>query len=166
MHELVRNRNKFSITQSLKDKIVVNPGGMTGNFPFELENELEKSVWSQFVTSKKLNQEYIKTSVADSWKRCLHMGMDPARKKCEQFCDHAKLDAEHHFLRDAVKNTPKDLFSYLDGKGLLFTVSDRYGYLTATIGSYKALCLADGIDFGPEANWSEAVLAPMPSDLP
>ncbi|MBM9613849.1 sigma-54-dependent Fis family transcriptional regulator [Desulfobulbus rhabdoformis] len=155
MHELVRNRNKFTITPSLKDKIVVNPGGVIGAFPFELENELEKSVWSQFVTSKKLNQEYIKTSVTDSWKRCLHMGVDPSSKRCEHFCDRSKLDTEHHFLRDAVKNTPKDLYSYLDSKGLLFTVSDRYGYLTATIGSYKTLSMADGIDFGPEADWSE-----------
>nr|WP_321467826.1 sigma-54-dependent Fis family transcriptional regulator [uncultured Desulfobulbus sp.] len=107
------------------------------------------------MNSKKLNQEYIKTSVTDSWKRCLQMGVDPGRKKCTDFCPDAALDAEHQFLRDVVKNTPRDLSAYLEEKGLLFTISDRYGYLTATIGSYKTLSMADSIDFGPEANWSE-----------
>ncbi len=155
MHELVRNKNKFSITNARKDKIVVSPQFFPGAFPSGLEHELEKSVWCQFVDSKKLNQEYIKTSVTDSWKRCLQMGVDPGLKKCTDFCPDTALDRGHQFLRDVVKNTPRDLSAYLEGKGLLFTISDRYGYLTATIGSYKTLSMADSIDFGPEANWSE-----------
>lgn len=155
MHELIRSKNKFSITKSRRDRGLDNSQFVSGSLPFQFEQEVEQSGWRRFVSNKNLGQEYIATSVSDSWQRCLQMGVDPALKKCEDFCTSTALDSEYHFLRDVVKNTPRDLSRYLEEKGLLFTIGDRYGYITATIGSYKALLMADRLYFGPEANWSE-----------
>jgi len=155
MHELVRRKNKYTIAKPRNNKDAVIPQFSSGILPLDLECELDKAVWQQFVNNKKGNQEYIKASVIESWKRCLQMGVDPGLKKCRDFHEEKTLDVEHRFLRDVVKNTTSDLSAYLEDKGLLFTICDRYGYLTGTIGSYEALHQADSIDFGPGANWTE-----------
>ncbi|WP_161629892.1 sigma-54-dependent Fis family transcriptional regulator [Desulfogranum japonicum] len=120
-----------------------------------METELDKTVWRRFVNGQKNSQEYIKASVTESWERCLQMGVDPGLKKCKDFREEQSLDAEHRFLRDVVKNSSHELSAYLKEKGLLFTISDRYGYLTGTVGSLHALRQADSIYFGPGASWTE-----------
>lgn len=155
MHELVRNKNKYIIAKSSKNEVVVLPQFSSSILSLKLEGELDRKVWRQYVKYKKSDQDSFKASVTESWQRCLQMGVDPGLKKCIDFREEKSLDAEHRFLRDVVKNTASDLSAFLEEKRLLLTVSDQYGYLTGTIGSYQALLQADAIYFGPGANWSE-----------
>jgi len=155
MHELVRNKNKFTIAKPRKNGILATPLLSSNVLPLAMECDLDKEVWRQFVNNKKGSQEYIKASVTESWERCLQMGVDPGLQKCTDFREEKNLDAEYRFLRDVVKSTICDLSAFLQDKGLLFTICDRYGYLTGTIGSYHTLRQADSIHFGPGANWTE-----------
>lgn len=155
MHELIRNKNRYTITKPQKDTAVIKPEFSSGILPIELESDLQKDVWLQYVNNKKCNLSYVKTSVNQSWKRCMKMGVDPGLKKCGKFHDTRKIDDEHRFLHDVVKNTARDLSNFLTEKNLLFTICDRQGYLTGTIGSHKALRMAYSIHFGPGANWTE-----------
>jgi len=155
MHELIRNKNKYSIAKPRSTAAVIQPQLSSGILPLKLENELEKDVWLQYVNNKKCNLAYVKTSVNQSWKRCMQMGVDPGLKRCDKFYDSKKIDDEHRFLHDIVKNTARDLSGFLTEKNLLFTICDRQGYLTGTIGSYQALRMAYSIYFGPGANWTE-----------
>ncbi len=155
MHELIRNKNKYTIVTPHETEVVIKPQFSSGIIPLELESEPDKGVWGQFVNNKKPNQDYIKASVHESWERCLEMGVDPGLKRCRDFHTEKSIDAEHQFLLDVVKNTTGELSAFLKEKDLLFTICDRYGYLTGTIGSYKALRQAYTIHFGPGANWTE-----------
>ena len=149
MHELIRNNNKFRIAKHRRNEFVVTPQLSTGILPIESERELDKEVWRQFVNNEKTDQDYIKASVTDSWVRCLQMGVDPGLEKCVDFREEKSLDDEHRFLREVVRSTAGELSAFLKEKELLFTISDRYGYLTGPIGSCKTLVSADSINFGP-----------------
>lgn len=155
MHELVRCKNKYTISKPSKNKAIITPPFSSNFLPVDLECELEKDVWLQFVNNKKHNLAYVKTSINESWKRCMQMGIDPTLKQCRDFHDEKNVDSEHQFLLDVVNNTTGDLSAFLKEKELLFTICDQRGYLTGTIGSYKALRLAHSIHFGPGANWTE-----------
>jgi transcriptional regulator of acetoin/glycerol metabolism len=155
MHELVRNKNKYTIARLSKNRVFATPQFSSDILPLASEGELDKAVWRQFVDNKKTDQEYIKESVNESWERCLQMGVDPGRKKCTDFREEKTIDAEHRFLRDVVKNTTSDFSAFLKENGLLFTICDQYGYLTGTVGSYQTLRQADSIHFGPGASWTE-----------
>lgn len=155
MHELVRNKKQYTISKPRKDKAVLTPQHSSGISPRGLDCEPEKEVWHRFVNNKKSDQDHIKASVNESWERCLQMGVDPGVKRCKDFREEKFLDAEHLFLREVVKNSASELSGFLQEKELLFTICDKYGYLTSSIGSYKALRQADSIYFGPGANWTE-----------
>lgn len=155
MHELVRTNGKYTIARHHRNNLATVAQFSSGLWPLEIESELDKGVWRQFVNKQNSDHDYIKTSVAQSWDRCHRMGVDPGLKRCRDFRDENNVDAEYQFLRDVVKNIALDFSAFLKDKNLLFTISDRHGYLAGTIGSYKALRKADSIYFGPGANWSE-----------
>ena len=146
MHELIRSKNKYTISK---------PRGNYAVPPLGLEREPDRDVWRRFVNNKKINKNRLKASVNESWQRCLQMGVDPALKKCSNFREEKALDAEHRFLRDVVKSSAGEISAYLKEKELLFTICDRNGYLTGSVGFYKTLRKADAIHFGPGANWTE-----------
>ncbi len=148
MHELVRHKNRYSITRPIQSRVALTD-------QLGLEFEPDRESWRRFVNGKDSGQSNIKTSIKESWKRCLQMGVDPALKRCGDFCEEQSLGSEHQFLREIIKNTTSELSGYLKEKELLFTACDRQGFLTASIGSYKALRQAGSIHFGPGADWTE-----------
>ncbi|PID76041.1 MAG: hypothetical protein CSB23_00545 [Deltaproteobacteria bacterium] len=148
MHELVRYKNRYSITRPFHDR-----GALTDQLRLDFEPDRES--WRRFVNGKDSGQSNIKTSIKESWQRCLQMGVDPALQRCRDFCEEKSLGSEHQFLREVIKNTTSELSGYLKEKELLFTACDRHGFLTASIGSYKALRQAGSIHFGPGADWTE-----------
>ncbi len=148
MHELVRRKNRYAITRPLQNRVALTD-------PLGVEFEPDKEVWRRFVNGQERGQGNIKTSIQNSWQRCLQMGVDPALKRCGDFCEEKLLGNEHQFLREIIKNTTSELSGYLKEKELLFTACDRHGFLTASIGSYKALRQASSIHFGPGADWTE-----------
>jgi len=155
MYELVRNKNQYTISKPSEKKVVLTHQLSSRAISLGGECEPDKEGWRRFVNNKKGNQDVLKASVNESWERCLQMGVDPGLKRCRDFCDEKYLDPEHHFLCEVVKNTASELSGFLEEKDLLFTVCDRHGYLTCSIGSYKALRQADSVYFGPGANWTE-----------
>ncbi len=148
MHELVRRKNRYSITRPLQNRVALTD-------PLGVEFEPDKEVWRRFVNGKEKGRDNIKTSIQKSWQRCLQMGVNPALQRCGDFCEEKSLGSEHQFLREVIKNTTSELSGYLKEKELLFTACDRHGFLTASIGSYKALRQASSIHFGPGADWTE-----------
>lgn len=155
MHELIRTKDKYIIIPASGINSPDMPRIIPWEWPLKPGNEPDKKVWQQFVTNHNQEQLQIKASISESWKRCLQLGVDPSQRRCNHFRGDQPLDSEQRFLRDVVRGATSEVTDYLEEKGLLFTICDRYGYLTGTIGSYPALQLADALDFGPGADWTE-----------
>ncbi len=155
MYELVREKAKFVISKNEKFGSGSSHLKAVGRTTSPFTKEIDKATWKEFILTGSSTREFIKQDVSASWSRCLEMGVDPAHGKCFDIRPEKELGAEHHLLKGLIRDTQREIYTLIGGKGLLITICDRHGYLVNMSGDVKALLAADRLNFGPGANWSE-----------
>ncbi len=155
MYELVWKGSGYRIVSSPSrtDTVAVVPRTVSAH-PYD-HRELDLSVWKKFVRTGRSDLTELSDPIRQSWHRCREMGVNPGHGKCWDIRNEPELGEDFRILRELVQETRDQIYSLVRGKGLLVTVSDRRGYLVGMCGDYDTLLMADRLNFGPGANWSE-----------
>lgn len=119
-------------------------------------SNIDLKTWKQHLLSETHSKKSVRDDISKSWQRCTALGVDPASGKCWDIRQEKELGEEFRLLRELTNDIQPQIYSLVEGSGLLVTLSDERGYLLDMCGDRKALSAAERLNFGPGANWSES----------
>lgn len=114
-------------------------------------------LWENFVATGRLTNT-LKKEIADSWKRCYKMKVDPydgfghlPLTKIE----FANLLAKKKVLLDVARPLMEKLYRFVAGSGFLVMLSDEDGFIMDVLGDKDSFWEAEKLGFAKGVNWSE-----------
>ena len=156
MYKLVRRRSGYHIVRSEE---IEGQSRRTVCTPLASLNHcsnIDLKTWKEHLLSETHTKNSLRDDISRSWQRCTALGVDPASGKCWDIRQEKELGEEFRLLRELTKDIQPQIYSLVEGSGLLVTLSDERGYLLDMYGDRKALSAAEKLNFGPGANWSES----------
>lgn len=118
-----------------------------------------ENAWLNFMKSGIINRSVIKTEVADSWRRCREMGIDPTFagklpiKPAEEVKRRLALNAD---LLKIVAPYMESLYDIVKGSGFVISFIDADGYILKIIGDEETLNICVKTGSLPGANRLES----------
>ena len=157
MHTLIWNKNSYSLKS--EDETQAESPGSKDRRPQKFQADKRKKVttdiWKNFLKKGMCQPGNMDQRILESWQRCKQKDVDPGPRKCWDIIPRDRFERDCPRFEELSATTMKKFYDYIKGQGLLITVSNHEGYLLGTYGDYKTLLIADKLNFGPGANWSE-----------
>ncbi len=160
MYRLVRDNDGFSFVEDhnkskqmwfFKSSILPPWEGICRRTPLKGE----KHLWHHFIEHGETPSDRVDPTIFSSWERCRSSALDPVGGKCDNFLPEAKLANRNDWLLQMARPIIRSLNHCLHGSEFLIVLIDRNGYVLKTSGDSQALRSAEGLRFGPGANWRE-----------
>jgi len=114
--------------------------------------------WEKFIKNGELSEEELRPLVADSWRRCFELGVDPHDGRSHHILQANELRRTLKKSEDLISIAlpfMQDLYSYVAGSGFLVILTDDRGCILEVLGDSEALQEADKINFVRGAFWTE-----------
>ena len=154
MHSLFRDGDRFGICRDSNagDKSL----GVAPPPPRRRKgSSVDYARWKRFVEGDRVVDNGLEEALSDSWSRCLDMGVDPAPRSCWDFTPMDQLEPFTSTLRMICGDVETATYEAIKGKRLLITITNANARVARTCGDLEVLRLADKLNFGPGANWTE-----------
>ena len=119
-----------------------------------------ESVWKEFISSGKLNNELLRPEIRDSWKRCRKMGIDPYHKSSPKFLNKSQftdLLSRKKDLIDIATPFMKRLYNVIRDSGFIVVLTDEQGFILEIISTpeLKSLIEERKVNYKPGVRWLE-----------
>ena len=155
MYVLQRNGDVFEMrhetSETVPGPVVSAPllwaGGTTGAG--------RRAAWEAFIRTGEITDNSLPKPIADSWRRCRDMGVDPLMPRCAEFAPAGQVEPQAAVYAELAAQVERRAYEQVRRKGLLITVAEAHGRILRTCGSKEVLLQADNLHFGPGAVWSE-----------
>ncbi|WP_165498385.1 sigma-54-dependent Fis family transcriptional regulator [Siculibacillus lacustris] len=112
---------------------------------------IDYATWKRFVDTGTAND--IDPFLAQSWKRCVDLGVTPTRK--HPVVRSVPLSATDERIFDLSRQLDETLRPALEANGMMICITDAEGRLVRTYGDAATLRQANRLHFGPGADWTE-----------
>jgi PAS domain S-box-containing protein len=132
---------------------------MSGSFGLR-RPDLSKidQAWKRLVKTGEIDSSVVRPIIADSWKRCKEIGLDPYDTKCFKRTSatelKSRLDANKELI-DIAWPLAEMLYRVTEGSGFRVDLTDGDGYLLKTIGDKEIIDEAEILGLLPGANRHE-----------
>jgi sigma-54 dependent transcriptional regulator, acetoin dehydrogenase operon transcriptional activator AcoR len=117
-----------------------------------------KSAWKQFTTKFDIDDGVTRPEIADSWKHCYKVGVDPfgnvEHLNLNQQ-DIEKLLEEKRNLLNIAQSIITDLYCFVAGSGYVVMLSDERGYIMEIMGDSDTMANASRYNLSKGAIWAE-----------
>ncbi|MEJ5365909.1 MAG: sigma 54-interacting transcriptional regulator [Desulfosoma sp.] len=157
MYELVWKGSRFQVVRSQGEDAAARRRADPKKDAEGVFRGIDRAAWRDYVLRGRGSPQ-VQELIRQSWSRCLDHGVDPAEGKCWDIRYEQDLGEEYRFLKELTRDIQTEIYTLVQNRGLLVTVSDRRGYLAGMVGDIKALRAADKLNFGPGANWGETTV--------
>jgi PAS domain S-box-containing protein len=117
-----------------------------------------KSIWTQYITSGRLNEAGLNPDIAASWIRCHNANLDPFDGACHNVLSEIqvkKLIEHYRHMIDVARPFMTNLYRFVKGSGFIVMLTDDKGHILETFGDADTLFQASGLNFVPGARWTE-----------
>ncbi|WP_418791377.1 sigma-54-dependent Fis family transcriptional regulator [Phosphitispora sp. TUW77] len=107
------------------------------------------NAWTAFVDKGIVNENCVRKEIADSWRRCRALNVDPTGDVLK-FLSKAELEVRREAKRELLDISfpiMKNLFSFVEGSGFFVSLCDQDGVVIETLVDQKANCLLSGHRF-------------------
>ena len=166
MYVLQRNGDVFEMrhetSETVPGPVVSAPllwaGGTTGAG--------RRAAWEAFIRTGEITDNSLPKPIADSWRRCRDMGVDPLMPRCAEFAPAGQVEPQAAVYAELAAQVERRAYEQVRRKGLLITVAEAHGRILRTCGSKEVLLQADNLHFGPGAVWSEQSVGTRPGAVP
>lgn len=114
--------------------------------------------WSWFVEGSDTGLELVRPEIADSWKRCRSLNVNPF-EEVESGIN--KLELRERLQRkqrliNVSRPAMDNLFNFVRGSGFQVVLTDEQGYLLEVLGDSEIIARMEQVHLCPGGNWSEA----------
>jgi sigma-54 dependent transcriptional regulator, acetoin dehydrogenase operon transcriptional activator AcoR len=116
-----------------------------------------RNAWNQFVDEDRLDLQLVRPEVADSWRRCRRLALDPFREP-ESPVNTLELRErlqQKQLLVGLVRPFMENLYSSVRGTGFEIVLTDERGFLLEVLGDDETLARAERVQLCPGGDWSE-----------
>lgn len=123
-------------------------------------SDLMKEAWTDFVEREILKSEVVKQYVADSWRICKSMGVDP-QGGSGTVLDKTSLKKrlkENENLIMIAHPIMEQIYNQVRGSGFVIVLTDKDGYLIDRIGDEGIMGEARKMNFVEGALWTESAV--------
>ncbi len=121
----------------------------------DIDHRLRRDNWKRFLNTGKICEQSVPTAIANSWRRCKELSINPSLLRCENFACPKTIEDLSLAFADIALNIEEDILKAIKNKGLLFSVTDAHGRILRMSGEKKTLRLAHDLHFELGAIWSE-----------
>lgn len=122
--------------------------------------DLMKEAWTDFVERGILKSEVVKQDVADSWRFCKSMGVDPQSGSgtvLDKTLLKKRLKENENLIRIAHP-IMEQIYNQVRGSGFVIVLTDKDGYLIDRIGDEGIMGEARKMNFVEGALWTESAV--------
>ncbi len=154
MYVLQRNGDVFEMRHEVSEEA---PGQKPGPLLWASSQggAGRRAAWEAFIRSGKITDLDLPRPIADSWRRCRALGVDPLMPHCAEFAPASQIEPQAAVYAELAAHVERRAYEQVRHKGLLITVAESHGRILRTCGSKEVLLQADKLYFGPGAVWSE-----------
>ena len=147
MYVLQRNGDVFEMrhetSETVPGPVVSAPllwaGGTTGAG--------RRAAWEAFIRTGEITDNSLPKPIADSWRRCRDMGVDPLMPRCAEFAPAGQVEPQAAVYAELAAQVERRAYEQVRRKGLLITVAEAHGRILRTCGSKEVLLQADNLHF-------------------
>ncbi|HHY33219.1 MAG TPA: sigma 54-interacting transcriptional regulator [Firmicutes bacterium] len=149
----------------MADAIVRNPSGA---FDFAMQPDTPPSerdfarleaAWRTFVQTGEIDSTVVRPVIAESWKRCRALGLDPQDTRCFDLADEnevrARISANEQLISTAW-SFMSTLYKLVAGSGFRVDITDGEGFLLRSIGDDQVLQETSRVRLAPGASRHES----------
>ncbi len=114
--------------------------------------------WTQFVENDQLDAQFLRTEVANSWRRCRTLKVDPF-ESIEGSVNKLELRERlqrRQLLMKIARPFLDNLYNFVKGSGFQVVLSDESGFLLEVLGDNEIVSRTRHVHLCPGGDWSEA----------
>ncbi len=127
--------------------------------PSEADFRRVEAAWRAFIETGEIDTSVVRPMIADSWKRCRALGLDPNDTRCFDLADESEVEARmaaNEQLISTAWSFMRALYRLVAGSGFRVDVTDGEGFLLRTIGDDQVLRETSRVRFAPGASRHES----------
>jgi transcriptional regulator of acetoin/glycerol metabolism len=116
-----------------------------------------RNAWISYVESEKLDVQYVRPEVAESWRRCRTLTVKPYPETGGRI-DELKLKdrlCKKQQLLNVARPLLKTLYNLFTGSGFQVVLTDESGFLLEVFGDEEIVTRTKAVHLCPGGNWSE-----------
>ncbi|KIX11125.1 Fis family transcriptional regulator [Dethiosulfatarculus sandiegensis] len=147
---LVARKGKKSPDLFAVDRPVALPGYAPSTRPIP-----DSQTWRNFVKTGKIRPGLAASHIIASWSRCHKAEVEFAGGACRDILSPRELSKREGSLFEISAPVMDALNLWLKDQPFMVVLVDQDGYIIRSVGDASALRQAEGLNFGPGANWSE-----------
>ncbi|MCR4401623.1 MAG: sigma 54-interacting transcriptional regulator [Firmicutes bacterium] len=127
--------------------------------PSETDFARLEEAWRAFVQTGEIDSSVVRPIIADSWRRCRALGLDPEDTKCFELADEnevrARISANEQLISTAW-SFMRTLYKLVAGSGFRVDITDGEGFLLRSIGDDQVLRETSRVRLAPGASRHES----------
>ncbi|MGE5585081.1 MAG: sigma-54-dependent Fis family transcriptional regulator [Bacillota bacterium] len=127
--------------------------------PSEADFGRAEAAWRTFVQTGEIDTSVVRPMIAESWKRCRALGLDPNDTRCFDLADESEVRARmsaNEQLISTAWSFMRTLYRLVAGSGFRVDVTDGEGFLLRTIGDDQVLRETSRVRLAPGASRHES----------
>lgn len=127
--------------------------------PSETDFARLEAAWRTFVQTGEIDSSVVRPIIADSWKRCRALGLDPEDTRCFDLADESEVRARisaNEQLISTAWSFMRTLYRLVAGSGFRVDITDGEGFLLRSIGDDQVLRETSRVRLAPGASRHES----------
>lgn len=116
------------------------------------------SAWKRFTTNVDIDERVMRTEIANSWRNCYQLGVDPYGSVRHIYLEPHELKEmleEKRNLLNMARETITDMSYFVAASGFIVMISDERGYIMEMIGDSKTMAYASKYNLIKGSGWAE-----------
>ncbi|MDR3363166.1 MAG: sigma-54-dependent Fis family transcriptional regulator [Desulfovibrio sp.] len=158
MHILHRNGDIYELCENvdfIPQREAQRPA-LREMFHHSPEDRPRYEQWKYFVEHGLPSGLKLHRTLLASWERCRSLEVNPTALQCSEFTPMQQLETAVSLYHELAQDIEKSIYFRIKDSGLLITVTDSNARVLRTCGPRHILKLADLLNFGPGASWTES----------